>query len=119
VAKQPTPQASAESSPSPKADGASGDKGRKSAATPKAKSAKHAAKESTQKKPLAKAAKGGIARRLVRELRTSRRGSPVRRRVRKAIRQILEQSRAEGGSSSKPSTAARAVQEILNQVGAK
>jgi flagellar basal body-associated protein FliL len=119
AAERPAPPTAVESTPPAKTNEASDGQGRKSAAKPKTLG--HAVEEA-KKKNLAKLAKGGgIARRIVREL-TSRGGSRTVRgkdRVQRAIRRILNQSKAKGGSSSEPPRVAEAVRELLNQAAAK
>jgi len=115
AAERPAPPKAVESTPSAKTNKASDGQGRKSAAKPKTLG--HAVEEAKKKK----LAKGGIARRIVKEL-TSHGGSRTVRgkdRVQRAIRRILNKSKAKGGSSSEPSRVAEAVRELLNQAAAK
>jgi len=117
AAEQSAPPAAVESTPPAKTKDASDGQGRKSAAKPKAP--QHAVEET--KKNLTKVVKGGIARRIVKEL-TSRGGSRTVRgkdRVQRAIRRILNKSKPKGESSSTPSRVAEAVRELLNQAAAK
>jgi len=102
---------------STKANDATDGQGRESAA--RSKVPQHAVEEAAKRKTLEKLAKGGVVRRIVKEL-TSRGGSQTIRgkvRVRQAIRRILSQTKATGGKSSEPSRAADTVRELLNQVG--